>query len=115
MPNPTARTTSGYRTSTTDTTVSSKSLRPSVSALPGSTMSNIVMAEMLLLQAVVESAAVIGEGLDELGAQLTSKEPTQRSVSGVLIRTANAALEPYTTRLNFLQELQDLQEAQELR
>ncbi|MEP5321865.1 hypothetical protein, partial [Marinobacter alexandrii] len=79
------------------------------------TMSNIVMAEMLLLQAIVESAAVIGEGLDELGARLTSKEPEQRSVSGVLIRTANAALEPYATRLNYLQELQDIQETQELR
>ena len=73
------------------------------------------MAEMLLLQAVVESAAVIGEGLDELGAHLTSKETEQRSVSGVLIRTANAALEPYTTRLNFLQELQDIQETQGMR
>jgi len=85
-----------------------------ISALPSSTMSNIVMAEMLLLQAMVESAAVIGEGLDELGAQLKSKEPAQRSVSGVLIRTANAALEPYATRLNYLQELQDMQESQDL-
>jgi hypothetical protein len=71
------------------------------------------MAEMLLLQAVVESAAVIGDGLDELGEQLSRKEPAQRSVSDVIIRTANAALEPYVTRLQFLQELQDLQQEQE--
>lgn len=80
------------------------------SDIPGGTMSTIVMAEMLLLQAVVESAAVIGDGLDELGAQLSSKEPAQRSISSVLIRTANAALEPYTTSLQHLQELQELQE-----
>ena len=115
MPDPTAKNASGHTASTADTTVSGKSLQRRGSALPDSTMSTIVMAEMLLLQAVVESAAVIGEGLDELGAQLTSKEPAQRSVSGVLIRTANAALEPYASRLNFLQELQDLQETQELR
>ena len=115
MPNPTAKNASGQTASNADTTVSGKSLQQSVSALPDSTMSTIVMAEMLLLQAVVESAAVIGEGLDELGAQFTSKEPAQRSVSGVLIRTANPALKPYATRLDFLQELQDLQETQELR
>ena len=115
MPNPTAKNASGYAASNADRTLGGKSLQQRISALPGSTMSTIVMAEMLLLQAVVESAAVIGDGLDELGAQLTSKKPAQRSVSGVLIRTANAALEPYATRLNFLQELQDLQETQELR
>lgn len=115
MPNPTATNASGHATSNADTTASGKSLQQRGSALPDSTMSTIVMAEMLLLQAVVESAAVIGEGLDELGGQLTRKEPAQRSVAGVLIRTANAALKPYATRLNFLQELQDLQETQELR
>ena len=115
MPNPTANSTSGYAASNAGTTLGGKSLQQRSSSLPGNTLSTIVMAEMLLLQAVVESAAVIGEGIDELGAQLTSKEPAQRSVSGVLIRTANAALEPYTTRLNFLQELQELQETQELR
>ncbi|MEP6391745.1 MAG: hypothetical protein ABJ056_17650 [Halioglobus sp.] len=111
MPNRIAKNTAGSQANPNrNTTYQQRS-----SVLPDNTMSNIVMAEMLLLQAVVESAAVIGEGLDELGAHLTSKRPVQRSVSGVLIRTANAALEPYATRLNFLQELQDIQETQELR
>ena len=72
------------------------------------TVNDLVLAEMFLVQATIESAAAITDGL----RQLTSGEEqgSRESVSEVLQRTADEAVEPYTTRFRYLRDLikQDL-------
>ncbi len=73
------------------------------------TVNDLVMAEMFLVQATIESAAAIGDGINELGRQISpSGEDEPRSwdsISGVLQRTADDALEPYTTRFKYLRDM----------
>jgi hypothetical protein len=73
------------------------------------TVNDLVMAEMFLVQATIESAAAIGDGLNELGRQLSAGNEEESSpwdtISGVLQRTADEALEPYTTRFRYLRDI----------
>ena len=73
------------------------------------TVNDLVMAEMFLVQATIESATAIGDGLNELGRQISSNEGDESSpwdtISSVLQRTADQALEPYTTRFRFLRDM----------
>jgi hypothetical protein len=71
---------------------------------------DLVMAEVFLVQATIESASVIGEGFSEMSGRLTSDLPRDRaqpSFSTLLQRTAEGAMEPYTTRLKYLRQLAD--------
>ena len=73
------------------------------------TVNDLVMAEMFLVQATIESAAAIGDGLNELGKQISNNNVSESSpwdsISGVLQRTADEAIEPYTTRFKYLREM----------
>ena len=73
------------------------------------TVNDLVMAEMFLVQATIESAAAIGDGLDELGRQLSGGDEREaspwESITGVLQRTADEAIEPYTTRFRYLLDI----------
>ena len=73
------------------------------------TVNDLVMAEMFLVQATIESAAAIGGGLDELGRQLSEADEREsspwESITGVLQRTADEAIEPYTTRFRYLLDI----------
>ena len=73
------------------------------------TVNDLVMAEMFMVQATIESAAAIGDGLAELGRQISRNDEAEISpwdtVSSVLQRTADEAIEPYTSRLKYLREL----------
>ncbi len=73
------------------------------------TVNDLVMAEMFLVQATIESAAAIGDGLDELGRQLSAGDEREsspwESITGVLQRTADEAIEPYTTRFRYLMDI----------
>jgi len=73
------------------------------------TVNDLVMAEMFLVQATIESAAAIGDGINELGKQISSNDDTRQSpwdsISTVLQRTADEALEPYTSRFKYLREI----------
>ena len=73
------------------------------------TVNDLVMAEMFLVQATIESAAAIGDGLNELGKQISHNNDNESSpwdsISGVLQRTADEAIEPYTTRFKYLREM----------
>lgn len=75
------------------------------------TVNDLVLAEMFLVQATIESATAIGDGLSELGKQISQNEDSQGSpwdsISSVLQRTADQALEPYTTRFKYLRQLID--------
>ena len=71
-------------------------------------VNDLVLAEMFLVQATIESATVIGDGIGELGRQLTSSDAAGSSpadsISAVLQRVAGEAMEPYTSRFRYLRE-----------
>ena len=73
------------------------------------TVNDLVLAEMFLVQATIESAAAIGDGINELGRQISQTEEAQASpwdsISTVLQRTADEALEPYTSRFKYLRHM----------
>jgi len=77
-------------------------LRPETSRVRR-TVNDLVLAEMFLVQATIESAAAITDGL----RQFTSNDDTrsEESVAELLQRTADEAVEPYTTRFKYFREL----------
>jgi len=72
------------------------------------TVNDLVLAEMFLVQATIESATAIGDGISELGRQISSSEEASspwEAISAVVQRTADEALEPYTSRFKYLRDL----------
>lgn len=73
-------------------------------------ISDIVVAELFLVQATIESAAVIGDGINELGKQFYWSErdtPPQEPIKTVLQRTRDEVMESYSSRYNYLRQLID--------
>jgi hypothetical protein len=64
---------------------------------------------MFLLQATIESAAVIGDGFNELGRQINDDGDTGAgswdSISSRFKRIADDALEPYTSRYRYFRDM----------
>lgn len=73
-----------------------------------SVVNDLVLAEMFLIQATIESATAIGDGISELSRQWDN-DNGDGSVAGVIARTADEAIEPYTSRLKVLRELLERQ------
>lgn len=74
------------------------------------TVNDLVMAEMFLLQATIESVNVIGDGINEIGKQFAANDETGEdgeltSLTDTLARIADQAVEPYTTRFKFFREM----------
>jgi hypothetical protein len=68
------------------------------------------MAEMFLLQATIESAAVIGGGFSALGRQIGEGEGNDGlgswgALSSRLQRIAGDAMEPYTSRYKYFRDI----------
>ena len=64
------------------------------------------MAQMFLVQATIESATVIGNGVNELGKQLSqSNEADGGSIPALLQRIADDAMEPYSSRYQYFREM----------
>jgi len=67
------------------------------------------MAEMFLLQATLESAAVIGDGFSTLGRQISDSEEdglgAWDAISSTLHRIADDAIEPYTSRYKYFRDM----------
>ncbi len=73
-------------------------------------VSDIVIAEMFLVQATIESANVIGDGITELGKQFywsDSDTPPEELIKNVLRRTRDEVVESYASRFNYLRQLID--------
>ena len=71
------------------------------------TVNDLVMAEMFLVQATIESASAIGGGINELGRHLSSEQDEDgqpESIAALLQRTADEAIEPYATRFRYLRD-----------
>lgn len=73
------------------------------------TMNDLVMAEMFLVQATIESATVIGDGISELGREIAQRDApghgSWESISSVLYRIADDAVEPYTSRFRVFRDM----------
>lgn len=73
------------------------------------TMNDLVMAEMFLVQATIESATVIGDGISELGREIVQYDApghgSWESISSVLHRIADEAVEPYTSRFRYFRDM----------
>lgn len=72
-------------------------------------INDLVMAEMFLVQATVESAAAIGDGVDRLSRTINAEghgHPLEdEPVQAVLRHIAGQALEPYSSRLKYLRQM----------
>lgn len=73
------------------------------------TVDELIIAEMFLVQATIESATAIGDGLSALGRQLAAGDDSGTApadtLSETLQRIAGEAVEPYTSRLKCLREM----------
>ena len=70
-------------------------------------VSDLVLAELFLVQATIESVTAIGDGLSAIRQQLPAAEsdPDTQALGTVIQRTADEAIEPYTTRFRYFREL----------
>ena len=69
-------------------------------------VNDLVVAEMFLIQATLESATAIGDGVSELGRQMSpGKDESGESVQEILQRIKSEALEPYTSRYKYFRQL----------
>jgi hypothetical protein len=73
-------------------------------------VSDIVVAQMMLVQATIESASLIGECISELGAQTDVHEEavvTAEPIRNTLLRTRDEVIDSYASRFNYLRILSD--------
>jgi hypothetical protein len=72
------------------------------------TVDELIIAEMFLLYATIESAGAISDGLGQLGRQLTTGElpgdTPADSLRDTLKKVAGEATEPYSSRFNYLRD-----------
>lgn len=75
------------------------------------TVNDLVMAEMFLVQATIESATAIGDGVKELARQVSTNDEQETSpwdsIAAVLQRTAEEVMEPYSSRFRYLRIMLD--------
>ena len=73
------------------------------------TVNELVMAEMFLVQATIESVSAIGGGISELGKQISSGEEagddSWETLSSTLQQIADDAVEPYTSRFHYFRDM----------
>ena len=71
-------------------------------------LNDLVVAEMFLVQATIESVYAIGDGVGELGREITrtrdNDESPWDSIADVLQRTADDAVEPFSSRFRYLRD-----------
>lgn len=70
---------------------------------------DLIIAELFLVQATIESATAIGDGLTALGRQITTTDEAGGapvdSLGRTLQRIADNAMEPYSSRFKYLRDL----------
>jgi hypothetical protein len=73
------------------------------------TVNDLVMAEMFLVQATIESATVISNGINELISQRDDAGEGE-SISSALQRIAEDAVEPYSSRYQYFRHMLNIQD-----
>jgi len=75
------------------------------------TIDDLIIAELFLVQATIESASAIGDGLSALGRQITTADDAGTApadtLGNILQRLADNALEPYSSRFKYLRDLKN--------
>ena len=70
---------------------------------------DLIIAEMFLVQATIESATAIGDRLSALARHITTADEIGNapadSIGNTLQRIAGDAVEPYTSRFKYLRDL----------
>ena len=78
------------------------------------TVDDLIIAELFLVQATIESAGAISEGLSALGRQITTADEAGAapadSIGHTLQRIADNALEPYSSRFKYLRNLKNAED-----
>jgi hypothetical protein len=80
----------------------------------GRAISDLVMAELFLVQATIESASVLGDGINELRDHIywdEAENKPKEELSSFLKRTREQLVEPYSTRFKYLREMARDQQA----
>ena len=73
-------------------------------------VNDLVLAELFLVQATIESVTAIGDGIDAIRDQMAASDDGREEtedIGSVIQRTAGDAIEPYTTRFRYLRELRE--------
>ena len=74
------------------------------------TIDDLIIAEMFLVQATIESATAIGDGLSALGRRITTADESglapADTIGDALQQLAGNVTEPYTSRFKYLLGLQ---------
>ena len=65
----------------------------------------LVLAELFVVQATLESASMLGDSWSGLRTQLSSTENTEEDFGSFLQRTRRQLTEPYSTRFRYLREM----------
>jgi len=71
-------------------------------------VNDLVIAEMFLVQATVESAAAIGDGVDALSRTINAdhgRPVGEKPLRAALRHMAGQALEPYRSRLQYFRQM----------
>jgi len=80
----------------------------------GRAINDLVVAELFLVQATIESASALGDSISGLRQHLAADDAAEQpreEFSAFLKRTREELLEPYSTRFKFFRELVKDQEA----
>ena len=83
-------------------------VQPPVPSRAHRVVDGFILAEMLVLGAIIESAGAIRNALDDLGDQATDEgigQHTLASLPYLLVRTADEAIEPWSSRLRLWREI----------
>ena len=72
-------------------------------------VNNLLIAEMFLLQATIESAAAIGDRFNEMGRHAKAGKDSHRrsweSIYDALQRIADVAVEPYSSHYRYYRDV----------
>ena len=74
-------------------------------------VNDLVVAEVLMIQATVESAEILSAGLADISDHLLVDGPSRvdpPSLPSLIQHTAERAIEPYATRFAYFRQLTDL-------
>ncbi len=74
----------------------------------GRAISDLVMAELFLVQATIESATALSDGLSELRDHLywdEAESKPREELSAFLRRTREQVVEPYSIRFKYLRDM----------
>ena len=79
----------------------------------GRVISELVMAEIFFVQATIESATALGDGLGALRRRWSANDEERgtETVSELLSRTRREVLEPYSERIDVFRKLIDRNQA----